>query len=87
MANLELKDVLLCALTAEKDLSTMYNTAANEALSVELASEFMDILGETHEAQYNIFKETHERGFYPTPMADENKVKELKQKFCKCTSN
>ncbi len=86
MSKLELKDTLFCALTAEKDLTTLYNTAANEAMNVELAEEFLTILSETHEAQYDIFKETHKRGFYPTPLADETKIQELKQKFCKCTN-
>ncbi len=78
---METKDILFTALMMEKEISSMYNTAANEALNQDLKDEFLDILADTHDSQYAIFMEAYDRGFYPTPLAEESKIQELKQQF------
>ena len=41
----------------------------------------LDILAEEHTMQQEVFNSMHERGYYPTPEAEQKKIDEAKQKF------
>ena len=75
------REILDDILASQKQMTADYNTAAGECASGALHSEFMTLLGEEHQIQMEIFQEMQKRGWYPTPMAEEQKIQSAKQKF------
>ena len=75
------KEILNDALSTEKSLTSAYNTFANECANPELRGTLMKLLNDEHAIQFDVFTEMHNRGFYPTPMADQQKIDQAKQKF------
>ena len=75
------KEILTDALSTEKFLTANYNTLANECADPALKRALLDLLNDEHDIQYDVFCEMHSRGYYPTPLADAQKVQQSKQKF------
>ena len=75
------REMLTDALSSEKFMTENYNTFTNECASPTLMNEFMNLLSEEHQIQHDIFSEMQKRGWYPTPMAEEQKIQSAKQKF------
>lgn len=75
------KEVLADALDAEKAVTGLYNTMANECKCPNLRNTLLDILGKEHDIQYEVFNTMHNAGFYPTPAAEQQKVEQAKQTF------
>ena len=75
------KEILGDALATQKMVTTLYNTFSNECVNEGLRSKLLDLLGEEHSTQQEVFKSMHERGFYPTPAAQQDKIDAAKQKF------
>ena len=69
------------ALSSQKFITDGYNTFANECATTALMTEFLNILGEEHQIQHDVFCEMQKRGWYATEAADQNKVNQAKQKF------
>ena len=44
----------------------------------------LDCLEKEHDIQQEVFNMMHDRGFYPTPSADTQKMEEAKQKYQQC---
>ena len=42
------------------------------------------ILSQEHDIQQDVFNMMHEKGYYPTPAAEQKKVDQLKQQYCQC---
>ncbi len=78
------KEVLADALTAEKTATNIYNTFSNECVHESVRNTILDCLEKEHAIQQEVFNMMHDRGFYPTPAADGQKVEEAKQKFQQC---
>ena len=70
------KEILADALTAEK--------AANECVHDSVRDAILHCLEQEHCIQEDVFNMMHQRGLYPTPDADANKVENAKQKFSQC---
>lgn len=81
MAQLQEKDILGDALSTQKHCTDNYNTFSNECVHEDLRNTMLDILAEEHSMQQEVFCSMHERGYYPTPDAQQNKIDEAKQKF------
>lgn len=75
------KDMLGDALDSQKQITGSYNTSANEAATPAVRDELLNILREEHTIQANLFTEMQKRGWYPTPMAEEQKIQSAKQKY------
>lgn len=75
------KELLTDALSAQKQITGAYNTCANECATPAVRDELLNILREEHAIQANVFAEMQKRGWYPTPMAEEQKVQSAKQKY------
>lgn len=75
------KEVLTDALNTEKNTTNLYNLSANECVHDGLRSTIMDLLKKEHEIQVDVFNQMHTMGYYPTPVAEEKKIMEAKQKF------
>ena len=75
------KDRITDALNSQKYVTGHYNSFANETSSPELRSTVMNILTEEHDIQYDLFCEMSNRGWYPTEVAEAQKVTEAKNKY------
>lgn len=75
------KEILGDALAAQKSATNLFNTFSNECVHEGLRSTMLDILADEHTMQQDVFCSMHERGFYPTPDAELNKINEAKQKY------
>lgn len=75
------KEILADALSAQKTCTEHFNMYANECVHSDLRSEMMHILEQEHSIQKDVFNIMHEKGYYPTPSADQLKVESAKQKF------
>lgn len=75
------KEMLTDALSAQKAETAHYNLFANECVHKELRDTYMNILNEEHDLQFQVFNIMHERGLYPTPVAEQDKINQAKQKF------
>ena len=78
------KEILADALTAEKAATNNYNAFANECVHDSVRDAILHCLEQEHCIQEDVFNMMHQRGLYPTPDADANKVENTKQKFSQC---
>ena len=75
------KEILQDTLSSQKGATVHFNLAANECAMPALREEMIRILNEEHQMQANVFTEMQQRGWYPTPLAPEQKVQCTKEKF------
>ena len=75
------KDVLSDALTIEKTSTCNYNTYSNECVHNDVRETMLNILSEEHDIQNDVFNMMHQRGYYPTPSAEADKIEQTKAKF------
>lgn len=73
------KEILGDALAAQKSATNLFNTYSNECVHENLRSTMLDILSDEHTMQQDVFCSMHERGFYPTPDAEQSKIDAAKQ--------
>lgn len=75
------QEMLHDALSSQKQITGIYNVYANECATPAIRDEMLNILRDEHCIQADIFTEMQKRGWYPTPMAEEQKVQSAKQKY------
>ncbi len=80
------KEILADALATEKGSTSNYNLFANECIHEDLRNTFMRVLDQEHAIQQDVFRMMHDKGYYPTPNAEEKKIMETKQKFESCVT-
>ncbi|MBQ3546751.1 MAG: spore coat protein [Lachnospiraceae bacterium] len=78
------KEILGDALTAQKTATSEMNISANECVHEDVRQTMLHILSQEHDIQQDVFNMMHEKGYYPTPMAEQKKVDETKQQYCQC---
>lgn len=77
------KEVLGDGLSAQKATTDLFNSFANECVHDNVRNVMLEILGQEHSIQKEVFDMMHQRGFYQTPAAEAKKVTEAQQKFAK----
>lgn len=75
------QEMMQDVLSSQKQMTETYNSYANECATPAVRDELLNILQEEHGIQADLFKEMQKRGWYPTPMAEEQKIQSTKQKF------
>ena len=78
------KEVLGDALSAQKATTEIFNKASNECVHENVRESLLDILEEEHEIQQDVFCMMHQKGYYPTPEAEDKKVQQLKMQYKEC---
>lgn len=78
------KEILGDALAAQKASTAGFNTAANECVHEDVRKTMLHILSQEHDIQQDVFNMMHKEGYYPTPMADEKKLQQVKQQYSQC---
>lgn len=69
------------SIASQKQISSSYNTYANECATPNLRDEFMNILKDEHQIQAELFDEMQKRGWYQTKPADQQQIMQAKQKY------
>ena len=75
------RDLMDDVLASEKAATGAYNTFTNECSTPQVRDTFLDILNDEHRMQADVFDEMKKRGWYTTPVAEEQNVRKAKQKF------
>lgn len=75
------KDLMDDLLMSEKALSKMYTTAATEAATPGVRTEFKDVLSCELDIQNCVFKSMASRGWYSPAKAEQQKVEQAQMKF------
>ena len=78
------KEVLSDALSSQKATTELFNKASNECVHENVRESLLDILEEEHEIQQDVFCMMHQKGYYPTPEAEDKKVQQLKMQYKEC---
>ena len=77
------KEILADGLAAQKAATGLFNMSANECVHDDVRKTVLNILQEEHKMQVDVFNLMHQRGFYQTPVAEDKKIENAKQKFAK----
>lgn len=80
-AQMQDKEIMEDVLTSQKAVTGAYNNFANECATPNVRDEFMRILTEEHQIQADVFDAMKQRGWYPTPAAEQQKIQQAKQKY------
>lgn len=80
-ANFGDREIMDDLLSSQKNVTGLYNTAANECANNALRNEFMTILGEEHNIQMELFTEMNKRGWYPVEQAEQKKIQQARDQF------
>lgn len=75
------KDMMNDVLASQKFITDSYNTFTNECATPNVRDQFLRLLGEEHQIQAEVFDLMHQRGWYQTPAADQQKMQQAKQQF------
>lgn len=78
------KEILGDALATQKAATSQFNMSANECVHEDVRQTMLHILSQEHDIQQDVFNMMHSEGYYPTPMAEEKKVQQVKQQYCQC---
>ena len=75
------KNMMDDALASQKFITETYNTFANECSDPQLKEQFVNLLEDEHRIQHEVFTEMQKRGWYQTEPAEQDKIKQAKQKY------
>jgi len=75
------KEVINDLLSSQKMSAEHCNTWANECINHQLKNDFLNILKEEQDIQFELFHEMQQRGWYPTKPARPEDVNNAKEKF------
>lgn len=81
------QDIMDDMLTAEKGLTGLLNTYANECVHQTLRNDMLNILRENHMIQADLFTEMQKRGWYSPQMAEQQMVNQTRTKFQNIAQN
>lgn len=65
----------------EKHLTTIYNSAANEANSDKIRTDFLNLLMDEHQLEKDIFSVMMRRGLLQPQQADTEEIAQAHQKY------
>lgn len=75
------KEILSDALNTEKAATANYNSFSNECIHESVRHTMLHCLEQEHDIQQDLFEIMHARGYYPTPAAEEKKIRDAIQTF------
>jgi spore coat protein CotF len=75
------QQILQDSLISQKHISDSYNTYAGECVNEQLRSTMLNILGDEHKIQADIFNSMQSHGWYQVEAAEQQKIQQARQKF------
>jgi len=75
------KEILQDLLVSQKQTAGTYNLFAGECVSTQLRNTMLTILDDEHSMQNSLFQTMQSHGWYPTPMAPQDKINQARQRF------
>lgn len=74
-------NILEDALSCQKHLTSLYNSASVEASTPEIRDDFRNILMDTHQLHQDLFSVMERRGMYMPQQAPPQEISQTWQKF------
>lgn len=75
------KEMLNDLLASQKQITASYNTFAGECVNPSLRNAFLNILGDEHQIQADIFSNLQANGWYQPEQAEQQKIQQTQQKL------
>ena len=75
------QDIMADMLASQKQTTAEFNMFALECSNPKLKKDVLNIYSEEQGLQTNVFEAMHQRGWYPTCPAEQQKVHEARTKF------
>ncbi len=75
------KELLNDLIASQKQITASYNTFAGECVNANLRNAFLNILGEEHQIQADIFSDMQANGWYQPEQAEQQKIQQTQQKL------
>lgn len=75
------QEILTDMLTAQKQLTSSYNTFSTECSDAGLKNDMLDVFNDEQSIQTTVFQEMNKRGWYQTAPAEAKKVTQARTKF------
>ncbi len=75
------QEILTDVLSSQKFAADAYNLSSEESVTPQVRQAFLSLLSEEHAIQNSAFQQMSQRGWYPTPAADQKKIQEARQKY------
>lgn len=75
------QELMTDLILTEKKMSTNYNLFASECVNVKLRDTFLNILGQSHKTQTELFQTAQQKGWYQVEQAPAQKISQAEQKF------
>ena len=75
------KEMLNDLIASQKQITASYNTFAGECVNPNLRNAFLNILGEEHQIQADIFGDMQANGWYQPEQAEQQKIRQTQQKL------
>ena len=75
------KEMLNDLIASQKQITASYNTFAGECVNPNLRNAFLNILGEEHQIQADIFSDMQANGWYQPEQAEQQKIRQTHQKL------
>ncbi len=75
------KELLNDLIASQKQITASYNTFAGECVNSNLRNAFLNILGEEHQIQADIFSDMQANGWYQPEQAEQQKIQQTQQKL------
>jgi len=75
------QQILQDSLISQKHLTDSYNLYAGECVNEQLRSTMLNILGDEHKIQSDIFSNMQSHGWYQVEQAEQQKIQKARQKF------
>lgn len=79
------QEILSDTLISQKHLTDSYNLYAGECVNEQLRSTMLNILGDEHKIQADIFNNMQSHGWYQVEQAEQQKIQKARQKFTTAT--
>jgi spore coat protein CotF len=75
------QQILSDSLISQKHITDSYNTYAGECVNEQLRTTMLNILGDEHKIQADIFNNMQSHGWYQVDAAEQQKIQKARQKF------
>lgn len=69
------------SIASQKFITSNYNTFASECVNSNLREDFLNILGEEHRIQADLFSEAQTRGWYQVSASQPQQITQARQKI------
>ncbi len=75
------KEILEDATLTQKAMANLYSVHASESFTLNIRTEWLDLMREEEEILYELYVEMQKRNWFPLKMADQAQIMGMQQQF------